>query len=79
MDEEESIVITLTDEDMGREYARLMDGLPYETPGQLRDAVFNGGEFCHPNCFDWDHPHGDAWQGMQNWLFLMGLDWREVK
>ena len=79
MDEEESIVITLTDEDMEREYARLMDGLPYETPGQLRDAVFNGGEPCCPNCFDWDHPHGDAWQGMQNWLFLMGLNWREVK
>lgn len=78
MDDEKSVLITLTDEDMERGYARLMDGLPYKSPGQLRDAVFAGGDFCCPNCHDFMHPHAEAWTGMQNWLFLMGLNWREV-
>jgi hypothetical protein len=78
MENDEPVVIPLNEAYMADEYARLMDELPYETPGQLRDAVFAGGDLCCPNCYDYMHPHADAWQGMLNWLFLMGLNWREV-
>jgi hypothetical protein len=77
--EDESVVITLTDEDMKREYKRLMEGLPYETPGQLRDAVFASSDLCCSNCYDYQHPHAEAWRGMTNWLFLAGKDWRTVE
>ncbi|WP_326613192.1 hypothetical protein OG949_33065 [Streptomyces scopuliridis] len=79
MNGEDETLIVLTDEDMRREYERLMALVPYETPGQLRDAVFGGGELCCPCCYDYAHPYADAWRGMDNWLYLDGKDWRTVE
>lgn len=76
---DDDFVIELTDEDMTRIYNRVMDSVPYDTPGALRDAVFAGGPMCCPNCFDWHHPHVDAWREMETWLALSGEDWRTVE
>lgn len=79
MNDEDPTLIVLTDEDMAAIYDRIMSSVPYDTPGQLRDAVFNGGPLCCPACFDWQHEHVRAWQELENWLFLVGQDWREVE
>lgn len=79
MSDEDPILITLSGEDMQRIFNRIMDAVPYETPGQLRDAVFNGGELCCPGCYDYTHPHANAWREMHNWLFLADEDWRTVE
>lgn len=71
-------VIVSTEDDLQREYERIMASVPYETPGRLRDAVFDGGELCCPNCYDHTHPHASAWSAMRGWLYLAGRNWREV-
>lgn len=67
----------LTEQDVQRHIERLLADLPYETPGQLRDAVDAdpGCECCH----DWTHPYSSEWVEMQGWLHLAGVDWRAVK
>lgn len=79
MSDESETIIEMTEEDMQAVYEHIMGGLPYETPGQLRDAVFDGGVFCHSNCHDWNHPHSQAWVEMNDWLFLMDKSWRNVE
>jgi hypothetical protein len=75
--EDTPILITLTDDDMRRIYDRIMSSVPYATPGQLRDDVADP-RLCCQSCYDYSHPHAEAWQEMANWLWLSGKDWRTV-
>lgn len=79
MEEDDPVVITLTDDDLEDAYDRIMEGLPYRSPGALRDAVFQGGQLCCSGCYEYAHPHAEAWRAMDNWLFLAGEDWRNVE
>jgi hypothetical protein len=72
-------LIELTDDDLEAAYQRIMDSVPYDTPGQLRDAVFDGGPLCCSSCYEYTHEHAEEWREMEVVLWFKGLDWRTVE
>lgn len=72
-------VIELTPKQAQEHLDAVLAETPYATPGQLRWAVFNGGEQCCSNCYDYSHPHAEAWSRAWGWLYLLDKNWRTVE
>lgn len=79
MSKEKPTVIEVTAEECLERIQAILAPLPYETPGQLRAAVFDSGPLCCYGCHNYYHPHAEAWQELEGWLYLAGKDWRTVE
>jgi hypothetical protein len=70
-------IITRTEEELRAQLHALLAETPFATVGQLRDAIFEGGDFCCYSCHNnWGHPNVEQWQRLDGILFLLDADWR---
>lgn len=76
---ERPTVIKKTHGEVLEKVQRLLLRTPYYSVGELRRAVFDGSEMCCASCYDYTHPHAEAWEEMQGWLYLADIDWRTAE
>lgn len=79
MSEEKPTVIEKTREEVLEKIQDLLSRTPYDTVGELRNAVFDGAEPCCYSDHGYAHPHHEEWEELGGWLYLADIDWRTAE